>query len=62
MDLVTTLPLSEGFDSIFVNINQLFKMCHFIPCNEITNSTDVAQMYSNHIWKVHSLPLAIIFD
>ncbi len=64
MDFVSGLPESKsGNNSIFVVVDRLFKMRHYIPCstnNQGTAALAVAQLYLNHVWKLHNLPRTIV--
>jgi hypothetical protein len=55
MDIVTGLPLSEGFDTIMVIIDRLTKQQHLVPCHKTTNAKDVAKIYLRELWKHHDL-------
>lgn len=50
MDIVTGLPISEGFDAILVVMDRLTKMRHLIPCIETATAPDVARLHLNHVW------------
>lgn len=62
MDFVTGLSQSKGLNAILVVVDWLTKMCHFIPCTEESNATDVANMYLESVWKLHGLPETIVAD
>lgn len=62
MDMIVKLPLSKGFDSIFVVVCRLTKQAHFIPCNESISALDLAEIYISNIFKHHGLPDDIISD
>ena len=42
MDFIVDLPPSKGFDSIFVVVDQLMKMAHFVPCNKTVTDEETA--------------------
>ena len=42
LDLVTGLPMSNGFDGLLVVVDQLSKMAHYIPTPIDVNSKQVA--------------------
>jgi transposase InsO family protein len=52
MDFITDLPLANGKDSIFVVVDRLTKMAHFIPCTKTIDN----------IYHIHGLPNDIILD
>ena len=62
MDFVTGLPWSNGRDAIWVIVDSLTKMCHFMPCRTTTSAPDLANLFLHHVWKHHSLPQDIISD
>jgi transposase InsO family protein len=62
MDFVTGLPWSEGYDAIWVVIDRLTKMRHFVPCRTTTTAHDLADLFLNNIWRLHGLPDDIISD
>lgn len=42
MDFIVKLPLSHGFDSIWVVCDRFTRAAHFIPCNETITAPDLA--------------------
>ena len=58
MDFIVDLPPSKGFDSIFVVVDRLTKMAHFVPCNK----TVTARLFIDNVYKYHGLPDDIISD
>ena len=56
------LPPSKGFDFIFVVVDRLKKMAHFVPCNKIVTSEETARLFIDNVFKYHGLPDDIIFD
>jgi hypothetical protein len=62
MDFITNLPSSKAFDSIFVVVDQLTKMAHFMPCNKTVTCEETARLFIDSIYKYHGLPDDIIFN
>jgi hypothetical protein len=62
MDFITDLPSSKDFDSIFVVVNRLIKMAHFMPCNKMITSEETERFFIDNIYKYHGLLDNIIFD
>jgi transposase InsO family protein len=63
MDFITDLPLSEGYDQLWVVIDRFNKMAHFIPLkNKNKKAEDLATIFAREIWKLHSIPADIISD
>ena len=62
MDFIVKFPASSGYDSVFVVVDRLTKMAHFIPCNESMTSEDLAQLFLDKIFRLHGLPDSIISD
>jgi hypothetical protein len=61
-DMITDLPISNGFDSILTVIDRLTKMCHFIPCSKTLNAKELADLLLNNVWKIHGTPKTIVSD
>ena len=61
-DLITKLPLAQGYDSILVVVDRLTKMAHFIPTTEKTIAGELARLFRDNVWKLHGLPESIISD
>ena len=61
-DFIMDLPLSNGFNSILMVIDQFSKETKFILCNKTTMALDTAKLYLCHVWKDHGLPCTIISD
>jgi len=62
MDFIVKLPLSHGFDSIWVVCDRLTRMAHFIPCCESMSAPDLAWLFLDRIFRYHGLPDSIISD
>jgi hypothetical protein len=62
MDFITDLPNSKDFDSIFVVVDQLTKMAHFMPYKKMVISEEIVRLFMDNIYKYHGLPDNIIFD
>ena len=63
MDLITDLPLADGFDSILIVVDQgLSKGVILIPCNKTITSEDTACLLLENLYKQFGLPDRIIFD
>jgi len=61
-DLITDLPISNGYDSILVFVDRMTKMAHFIPCLKSTSAPDFARLFISSIVKLHGLPDSIVSD
>ena len=62
MDFIIKLPLSHGFNSIWVVCDRLTYVAHFIPCHETTNAPELAYLFLDCILRIHSLLDLIISD
>jgi len=67
MDFMTGLPTSQDdsgtkFDSVYIVVCTLSKMCHIIPTTKNVTAQQVARLYYDNIYRLHGLPKAIISD
>jgi hypothetical protein len=62
MDFITDLPKSNGCDSILVVVDRFTKMAHFIPCTKKISSEKTAQLFLQHVVRLHGLPKDIVSD
>ena len=61
MDFMVALPTtSEGWDAMFVVVDTLTKMAHFIPTKTTPTAKDTAHLFFDHIFRYHGLPKKII--
>ncbi len=49
MDFVTNLPLSQGFNSMFVVVDQFSKATLVTSCHKAISVDQTAQLYLNHV-------------
>jgi hypothetical protein len=62
MDFVDGLPRSAGFNCIMVVVDKFSKYAHFVPLSHPYTALSVATAYMKEIFKLHSLPRAIVSD
>lgn len=60
LDFVKGLPECERFDGIWVVVDWLSKMRHFVPCRSIMDAQGLAEWFLKEVVKVHWLPNPII--
>jgi hypothetical protein len=60
MDFITDLPFINGKDSIFVVINQLTKMAHFIPCTKTITGEETTKLFFDNIYHIQELSNDIV--
>jgi hypothetical protein len=62
MDFVTGLPTLRGHDVIWVVVDRLTKIRHFIPCSTMIDAEGLANLFMTHIFQLHGLPNTIVSD
>ena len=63
MDFIVGLPRSQkGNDSIQVIVDRLTKIAHFVPVKTKTNAEKLADLYVEHILRLHGAPSSIVSD
>jgi hypothetical protein len=63
MDFITGLPKSNrGHDSIWVIVDCLTKVAHFIPVKITHNGRELADLYISRIVSLHGVPKTIVSD
>ena len=63
MDFITELPKSSsGNDAIMTVVDRATKMTHFIATKTDISAPEVAELFRDHIWKMHGIPRSIVSD
>jgi hypothetical protein len=62
MDFIEGLPKFEGFNSILVVVDRLFKYAHFISLRHPFITQQVAQVVLDAIVRLHDMPKSIVSD
>ena len=63
MDFITGLPRTRsGYDSIWVVVDRLKKVAHFIPVKTTYTSAKLAKIYMTRIVCLHGVPRSIVSD
>jgi hypothetical protein len=63
MDFITGLPRTQaGNDAIWVIVDRLSKVAHFLPISETIRSSQMADLYISRIVVLHGVPKKIISD
>ena len=63
MDFITGLPTSQrGHDSIWVIVDRLTKVAHFLPVRIDFTAGEYAQLFITEIVRLHGVPVNIMSD
>jgi hypothetical protein len=63
MDFIVSLPRTQlGYDSIWVIVDQLSKVAHFIPVKTTYSRPQLAELYMSSIVCMHGVPKKIVSD
>jgi hypothetical protein len=63
MDFITGLPRTQkGYDSIWVIMDRMAKVTHFIPVKTTYKVSQLAELYRARIVSLHGVPKKIILD
>jgi hypothetical protein len=63
MDFIVGLPRTQSrYDSLWVIVDRLTKVAHFIPVKTIYTRSQVAWLYSSRIVCFHGVPMRIASD
>jgi len=62
IDFISELPKSHGYDAIMVVVDSTGKHGHFIPTHTMVTALGSAQLYLQHVWKLHRLPPSVLSD
>jgi hypothetical protein len=63
IDLITDLPMSEGYDSILTIVDQgCSKSAIFLPCRKTIDAQEAAILYAQRVFPYFGIPRRIISD
>ena len=63
MDFITGFPRTKrGHNAIWVVIDRLSKVAHFLPIREDITATQLADLYVSRVVSLHGVPKKIISD
>lgn len=62
MDFIEGLPPSHSKDTIWVIVDRFTKYSHFIALHHPYTASHLAHLFLDTIYKLHGLPLSIVFD
>jgi protoheme ferro-lyase len=62
MDFIKCLPLSQGQSVILIVVDRLSKYSHFTALSHPYTTAKVAQVFIQHVFKLHGIPQSIVSD
>jgi hypothetical protein len=62
MDFIIALLECESFEAIWVVVDRLSKMRHFIPCDMMTDAIGLAWLFLWEVEHLHGVPVTIVLD
>jgi hypothetical protein len=51
MDFITDLPVSNGYDSIFMVVDRYSKAVILSPCHKTITAKQTSQLLIDNVWK-----------
>ncbi|CCO33411.1 Retrotransposable element Tf2 155 kDa protein type 3 [Rhizoctonia solani AG-1 IB] len=61
-DFIVKLPKCRGNNSILTVVDCFSKMVHFNSCKETATAEDIAQLFLEHVWKLHGTSKQTVSD
>ena len=62
VNLIGELPTSKGYNRICVIVDRFSKQTHLIPTSMTVTAQGMAEIYRDHIFRLHGIPKKIIHD
>lgn len=62
VDFVTSLPPSEGNDTILTIVDRFSTTVHFVPLPKLPTALETANLLITHVFRLHGIPLDIVSD
>ena len=62
LDFVTGLPTSEGNDTVLTIIDRFSKAVHYVPLPKLPSASEMADLLSQHVVRLHGIPVDIVSD
>jgi hypothetical protein len=63
MDFIVGFPRTQsGYDSLWLIVDRLTKVAHFIPIKTIYSRPQLAELYMSRIVSLHGVPKKIMSD
>ena len=62
VDFIIKLPMVAEKDAILVVCDRLSKITHFVATMEGTTAEELAKLFKNNVWRLHSLPESVVSD
>ena len=63
MDFITDLPLSNGYNSIWVIVDPFLKIIYFVPLKADKKKTDnLIKIFAREYWRLYRILMDIISD
>ncbi|KAK9395794.1 PEG10: Retrotransposon-derived protein PEG10 [Crotalus adamanteus] len=62
MDFLTDLSPSSRFMMVFVVVDMMTMMAHFIPCRGLPSACDTGHIFIQHVFRLHGLPDRVVSD
>ncbi len=65
MDLITDLPDSDGFNTVFTCVEKLSKYVVLVPCrmgDGELSAVDVADLFFSHVVARYGVPRSVLHD
>src|SRR5437660_652752 len=62
VDLVTGLPMDEGFDAVCTVVDRFSKEINIFPVTSTLTAQELAVEFKERIWRRHGLPKSILSD